>query len=98
MAYRIEYSRRAVGNLRRLRVFDRRRIEDTVRQQLSQHPTLETDNRFPMEPNSLAEWELWVDPFRVLYDVEGDVVRVVLVGRKVRERLLEDGTEVHTHA
>lgn len=45
----------------------------------------------------IAQWELWVDPYRVLYDVEGGFVRVKMVARKIGERLYEDGKEINTH-
>lgn len=50
-----------------------------------------------MHSGCIAQWELWVDPYRVLYDVEGGFVRVKMVARKIGERLYEDGKEINTH-
>ena len=41
--------------------------------------------------------ELRVGDLRVLYNVEGDVVHLVVVGRKVGNKLVVDGKEYHGH-
>ena len=94
MAYRIEYSDEAEGNLARLRVREQRIVRTTVAEQLAHQPAVETRNRKRRRPNPLAQWQLKVEPFRVLYDVEGETVHVKAVGEKRGERLFVGGREV----
>jgi hypothetical protein len=71
-----------------------RPVADAIRVQLAHEPTTETRNRFPMRPNDVATWELRVDPQRVYYDVEGDLVRVQAIGTKRGNRVTISGQEV----
>ena len=48
-----------------------------VDEQLKYEPLVETRNRKPMEPNSLATWELRIGNLRVYYDVEENTVSVL---------------------
>jgi mRNA-degrading endonuclease RelE of RelBE toxin-antitoxin system len=43
----------------------------------------------------LADWELRVDDWRVLYDVDTDegIVTIIVVGQKVRHKLMIEGKE-----
>jgi hypothetical protein len=63
-------------------------------ERLSQEdPTREDRNRFRLRRLSPhADFELRVEPWRVFYRVEGEVV-VELIGRKERDRLLIEGKE-----
>jgi len=51
---------------------------------LRSEPTVETRNRKQMRPNNIAEWELRLGEFRVLYDVDEQVfiVDVQRIGEK----------------
>jgi len=63
---------------------------DTVDEQLTYQPTVETKNRKPMRPNPLAPWELRIGDLRVYYDVEEDpepVVYINAVGIKERNQV-----------
>jgi len=58
------------------------------------HITAETRNRFRMRPNDVAEWELRIGRYRVLYNVEEDDVRIVsieAIGLKVGNLLFVRG-------
>jgi mRNA-degrading endonuclease RelE of RelBE toxin-antitoxin system len=94
MVYDVIFSPEAEGDLDELDVHQQRRVEDAVLQQLVHQPLVQTRNRFPMRPNSLATWELRVDPARVYYDVAGTVVRIVAVGVKRGNRVLVRGKEI----
>lgn len=94
MAYRIEYSDEAESHLARLTVREQRIVRTAVVEQLTHQPTMETRNRKRRRPNPLAQWQLRVEPFRVLYDVEGETVYVKAVGEKRGERLFVGGQEV----
>ena len=50
-----------------------------------------------MRPNPLAEFELRAGELRALYNVEVDEVVIVIVGRKVGNKLIVDGEEIHGH-
>lgn len=90
MAYQIEYSDAAIEHLKVLTARQQRIVLDAVDRQLQYEPLVETRNRKPMEPNSLATWELRVDNLRVYYNVEGEniyIVYIQAVGVKIRNRV-----------
>lgn len=87
VAYRIEYSREALDHLSTLTARQCRTVSDTVDRQLMDHPSVETRNRKRMRPNPLAPWELRIGDLRVYYDVEDEIVIVLAVGIKVRDRV-----------
>lgn len=63
---------------------------DTVDDQRTHQPTVETRNRKPMRPNPLAPWELRIGELRVYYDVEAEpeqLVYIRAVGVKERNRI-----------
>ena len=90
MSYQIEYADAAIEDLKFLTTRQQRTVLDTVDEQLKYEPLVETRNRKPMEPNSLATWELRIGNLRVYYDVEENTVSVVYiqaVGVKNRNRV-----------
>jgi len=54
LAYQIEYSDAAIEHLKVLTARQQRIVLDAVDQQLQYEPLVETRNRKPREPNSLA--------------------------------------------
>lgn len=98
MPHRTEYSPDAEDHLRNLTARQRAILLDAVEEQLSHQPTVETRNRKPMRPNSLAPWELRIGHLRVYYEVAGEapeqVVSVLAIGTKVRNRVRIGGEEV----
>ena len=48
-------------------------------------------------PTFLAPFELRAGDLRVLYNVEGDEVVLLIVGRKVGNKLIVEGEEFHGH-
>jgi mRNA-degrading endonuclease RelE of RelBE toxin-antitoxin system len=96
MAYRIGYTPDAVLDLRYLG----RRAEALVRRALPRFladtPAAPSRKRKAMAPNPLgAAWELRLDDLWVYYDIEeaAQTVRVLRVGRKLRERVFVRGVE-----
>lgn len=90
MSYQIEYTDAAIEHLKFLTTRQQRTVLDTVDEQLKYQPLVETRNRKPMEPNSLATWELRIGNLRVYYNVEENTVSVVYiqaVGVKNRNRV-----------
>ncbi len=75
------------------------RILRTIKEQLTHEPLRETTNRFEMEPNSLATWELRFHPYRIYYDVdeETSTVWVMAVGVKRGDTVYHAGREVNLH-
>ena len=90
MPYSIEYSPEAEDHLRFLTAQQQAIVLDTVDEQLTHQPTVETRNRKPMRPNPLAPWELRIGMLRVYYDVEdtpAPKVYIGAVGIKERNRV-----------
>lgn len=79
MKYRIEYSPETEGHFRCLSKRQRVTVLDAVEKQLQSQPDVETRNRKPMRPNSLAPWELRIGSLRVYYDFENSPDRVVYI-------------------
>lgn len=96
MTFEIEFSPRALENLKRFRKHDQQVVVDAVEVQLTHEPGKPTRNRKPLEDNPLAPWELRVGDLRIFYDIQADTrtVLIVAVGRKVHNRLFIDGEEI----
>lgn len=97
-AYDIEIADLAVEELKGIRVYDRRRVVDAIRNQLTHQPTVTTRNRKRLE-STVPEfehtppiWELRVGEYRVFYDVDetDQVVYVRAVRRKQPGQTTED--------
>ena len=96
MAFQIRFSPEVREHLKSLSRREQQIVLDEVSKQLQNEPGVPTRNRKRLRPNPLAPWELRVGDLRVLYDI-GDLeqrVDVLVIGRKVREKLLVAGKEV----
>jgi mRNA-degrading endonuclease RelE of RelBE toxin-antitoxin system len=82
--YEIEYTDRALEDIRWFKKHEQNIIIDAIEQQLRYEPTVETRNRKVMQPNSTAAWELRISVFRVFYDVAEhiQIVAIERVGEK----------------
>jgi len=78
MAYTIDYTASAEGDIAYFRTYEQVLIVDAIDHQLTHEPGLETRNRKALDPNMLAVWELRIGRYRVFYDVDA-VARLVLV-------------------
>ena len=89
----IELTPEARDDLRALRKNEPVEIIAAARGQLQHEPTIETRNRKRLRPNEVAEWELRVGKFRVLYnvDVSAQMVRVEAIGFKISNVLFVRG-------
>ena len=95
--YRIDYAESTREHLRALTARDRAAVVDGIDERLSFEPAVETRNRKRMEENPLdASFELRLGALRVYYEVDNDaqVVSVLAVGIKDRNRMLIGGEEV----
>ena len=93
--FEIRMSEDAERHLQGLSARDQRIILAAIEEQLLHQPTTPTKNRKSLRPNLVATWELRVREFRVLYNVEEDVVRVVVVAIAVKEgnKFIVEGEE-----
>jgi mRNA-degrading endonuclease RelE of RelBE toxin-antitoxin system len=95
MKYAIETSVAAEQHLDELPAFDRKRILETIEEQLSYQPLTPTRNRKELRPNPLANWALRVGKFRVLYNAseEEGLIVIVAVASKERDKFIIGGKE-----
>jgi mRNA-degrading endonuclease RelE of RelBE toxin-antitoxin system len=97
MAFNITITTDAESHLRSLPVRDQRILEAAVLARLSQQPMTPTRAIKRLRPNPLAQFELRVGNLRVLYNVEGSEVVLLLVGRKIGNELIVKGQASHAH-
>jgi mRNA-degrading endonuclease RelE of RelBE toxin-antitoxin system len=94
LPYRIEYSPEAREHLRGLTAGQRALVLEAVDKQLRHQPDVETRNRKPMRPNTIACWELRVRELRVYYQVEEDPEALVKKsGPSERKNAIVSGSE-----
>ena len=91
----VVFSPAAVRQFKRLPAAARSLLKETIGEQLAeQDPTEETRNRFRLRRISeYADFELRVDPWRVFYRVQEDLVIIELIGLKKGNLLLIAGKE-----
>lgn len=82
--FELRFSQDAKEDLKVFKKSEQTTILDAIPGQLSSEPLTETRNRKPLRANSLAQWELRVDRFRIFYDVdaENSVVLIKAIGWK----------------
>ena len=87
--YLIDYTEDAKRDSTYCRKFEQKYILDEVDRTLQYEPTVETRNRKQLDPNDIADWELRLGKFRVLYDVDEEVkiVAIQAVGFKIGNQL-----------
>ncbi len=91
LAYRIEYSPDTEDHFQSLTARQQATVIDSVEEQLTHEPTVETRNRKPLRPNPVAPWELRIGDLRVYYDVKEEpepIVYILAVGIKFHNLLL----------
>ena len=97
MAFKITITTEANTHLQSLPVRERRIVEAAVLTRLQYQPTMPTRAIKRLRPNPLAEFELRVRDLRVLYNVEESEVVLLVVGRKIGNKLIVTGEEFHGH-
>ena len=97
MPFSITITEDAEKQLQSLPVREQRILEAAILARLEHEPTTPTKAIKRLRPNPLAEFELRAGDLRALYNVEGDEVVVLIVGRKVGNRLIVEGEEFHGH-
>ena len=97
MAFTIAITSEAESHLRSLPVRDQRSLEAAILARLTQQPTTPTRAIKHLRPNPLAEFELRSGDLRVLYNVEGSEVVLLVIGRKAGNKLIVKGQEFDAH-
>ena len=97
MPFKITITEDADRQFRSLPVRNQRILEAAILSRLEYQPTTPTKAIKRLRPNPLAEFELRTGDLRALYNVEGDEVVVLIVGRKVGNKLIVEGKEFHGH-
>jgi mRNA-degrading endonuclease RelE of RelBE toxin-antitoxin system len=97
VAFKIAITEVADRQLRALPIRDRRNLEAAILARLEHQPTTPTKAIKKLRPNPLAEYELRAGDLRALYNVEEDEVIILIVGKKVGNKLIVEGEEFHGH-
>lgn len=84
MAYRIEITEGAKTDLSYFKAYERKEILAGVKEQLTHEPLQETRNRKALRENPIAPWELRIGKYRIFYEVNDDVVTVIVVSVGVK--------------
>jgi mRNA-degrading endonuclease RelE of RelBE toxin-antitoxin system len=93
--FEIRFSEDAQRHLKALSAKDRRIVVEAIEHQLLHQPMVRTRNRKLLRANPLATWELRVERFRVLYNVDKETVLVLIVAIAVKDgnRFIIEGKE-----
>lgn len=97
MAFKISITQDADRQVRSLPAREQRILEAAILSRLEHQPRTLTKAVRRLRPNPLAEFELRAGDLRALYNVEEDEVVILIVGRKVGNRLIVEGEEFHGH-
>ena len=80
MRFEVRYSDEAVGQLKKLRAYDRAGIMDQIEQVLMVNPTLESKAKVKLlRQPAPTPYRLRVGEFRVFYDVVRETVLVIQI-------------------
>jgi mRNA-degrading endonuclease RelE of RelBE toxin-antitoxin system len=97
MPYKLTITEDADRQFRALSAGNRRKLEAAILSRLSHQPLTPSKAIKRLRPNPLAEFELRVGDLRVLYNVQGDEVIILIIGKKVGNKLIVEGEEFHGH-
>lgn len=97
MPFKITITEDADRQFRSLPARDQRILEAAILSRLEHHPTTPTKAVKRLRPNLFAEFELRAGNLRALYNVDEGEVVVLLVGRKVGNKLIVEGEEFYGH-
>jgi mRNA-degrading endonuclease RelE of RelBE toxin-antitoxin system len=85
LMYEVRFSEDAERHLKGFAARERKILLDAIEEQLVHQPTVATRNRKLLRENPTAAWELSVQAFRVLYNVEEAIVTVLIVAIAVKD-------------
>jgi mRNA-degrading endonuclease RelE of RelBE toxin-antitoxin system len=94
MRFEIRFIPTAEEDLNYFEAWAQRIISDGIEKLLTADANVETKRRKQLRPNPLAPWELRIGDYRVFYDIEEGIVRILAVGKKVHNDLCIRGNKV----
>lgn len=97
MPFQITITEEADRQFCALSAREQRTLEAAIMSRLPHQPSTPTKAIKRLRPNPLAEFELRVGDLRALYNIETDKVVVLIVGRKVGNKLIVEDEEFHGH-
>lgn len=97
MPFKFSITEDAERQLRSLPARDQRMLEAAIQSRLEHEPTKPTKSIKRLRANPFAEFELRAGNLRALYNVDEGEVIILLVGRKVGNKLIVEGEEFHGH-
>jgi mRNA-degrading endonuclease RelE of RelBE toxin-antitoxin system len=97
MPFKISITEDADRQFRSLSVRDQRILEAAIVARLAHQPTTVSHAIKRLRANPLAAFELRVGNLRALYNVEDDEVVIIVVGKKVGNKLIVEGEEFYVH-
>lgn len=97
MPFKITITEDGDRQFRALPVREQRILEAAILSRLQHQPRTPTKAIKRLRANPLAEFELRAGDLRALYNVEGDEAIILIVGRKVGNKLIVEGEEFHGH-
>jgi mRNA-degrading endonuclease RelE of RelBE toxin-antitoxin system len=97
MPFKVSVTDDADRQLRSLPVRDQRILEAAIQCRLEHEPMKATKAIKRLRPNLFADFELRAGDLRALYNVDEGEVVILLVGRKVGNKLIVEGEEFHGH-
>ena len=97
MPFKITITEDADRQLRSLPAREQRILEAAIQTRLKHQPTTSTKSIKRLRPNLFADFELRAGDLRVLYNVDEGEVVVLIVGRKVGNKLIVEEEEFHGH-
>ncbi len=91
----VVFTESALADVRFLKKTEQNVVLDSIEQQLTKEPLVQTRNRKPLRPNDVSAWEMRAGSLRVFYDVDEDTQKVTIkaVGRKEHNNLFIRGKE-----
>ena len=83
--FEVRFSEDATRHLKGFSARDQRIIVRAIEEQLTHQPAVPTRSRKQLRDNPLGAWELRVQDFRVLYNIETAIVTVFVVAIAIKE-------------
>jgi mRNA-degrading endonuclease RelE of RelBE toxin-antitoxin system len=97
MSFKISITEDAERQLRSLLAREQRILEGSMAARLEHEPTKPSKAIKRLRANLFADYELRAGDLRALYNVDEGEVVIVLVGRKIGNKLIVEGEEFHGH-
>lgn len=97
MNFKITITEDADRQFRSLPVRAQRFLKAAILSRLEHQPFTLTNAVKRLRPNPFAQFELRAGDLRALYNVEGEEVVILIIGRKVGNKLIVEGEEFHGH-